>query len=92
VDAVCHRGVGFWLWLPQRAVPCDGIATGLADALARHSPLSRVISGLRSGAGSNAQCNQHNNTDPDNQHRKRNGIIIEPVPALYAHDAKSIPK
>jgi hypothetical protein len=69
VDAVCHRGVGLWLWLPQRAVPCDGIATGLADALAHHSPLSRVISGLRSGAGSNAQCNQHNNTDPDNHQR-----------------------
>jgi hypothetical protein len=44
------------------------------------------------GAGSNAQCKQHNNTDPDNQRRKRNGIIIEPVPALYTHDATPIPK
>jgi hypothetical protein len=63
------------------------------DALAHRSPLSRVISGLvrlvRMGAGSNAQCNQHNNTDPDNQHGKRNRIIIEPVPTLYTHDATS---
>jgi hypothetical protein len=44
------------------------------------------------GAGSNAQCNQHNNSDPDNQSRKRNGIIIEPVPALNTHDATSTPK
>jgi hypothetical protein len=43
-------------------------------------------------AGSNAQCNQHNNTDPDHQNRKRYGIIIEPVPALYTHDATPIPE
>jgi hypothetical protein len=43
------------------------------------------------GAGSNAQCKQHNNTDPDYQHRKRYGIIIEPVSASYTHDATSIP-
>jgi hypothetical protein len=59
-------------------------------------PLSRAIFGLIRlvllEAGSNAQCNQHNNTDPDNQHRKRNGIIIQPVSALYTHDATSTPK
>ena len=52
----------------------------------------RSRSARSNGAGSNAQCNQHNNTDPDNQHRKRNGIIIEPVAVLYTHDATSIPK
>jgi len=36
--------------------------------------------------GLNAQRNQHNNTDPDNQRGKRDGIVIEPVPA-YTHDA-----
>jgi hypothetical protein len=39
------------------------------------------------GIGSNTQCNQHNDTDPNNQHRDRNGIVIEPMPALYTHDA-----
>ena len=44
------------------------------------------------GAGSNTQCNQHNDTDPNNQHRDRNGIVIEPMPALYTHDATRLAK
>jgi len=36
---------------------------------------------------SNVQGNQHNNTDPDHEHRERYGIVIEPVPTLYRHDA-----
>jgi hypothetical protein len=38
--------------------------------------------------GSNGQRNQHHNTEPDSQHRKRDGIIIKSVPALYTHDNK----
>jgi hypothetical protein len=38
---------------------------------------------------SNAQCKQRNNADPDHQHHERYGIVIEPVPTLYTHDAAS---
>jgi hypothetical protein len=36
---------------------------------------------------SDAQSQQRNNADTDYQHRKRNGIVIEPMPALHTHDA-----
>jgi hypothetical protein len=36
---------------------------------------------------SNAQCEQRNNADPDHQHHQRYGIVIEPVPTEYTHDA-----
>ena len=37
--------------------------------------------------GSNAQHDQHNDTNPDYQRGKCYGIVIEPVPALYTHNA-----
>ena len=49
----------------------------ISEAREGAAPRARAV-----GIGSNAQCNQHNNTDPDYQNRKRYGIIIEPVPAL----------
>jgi hypothetical protein len=52
----------------------------------------RALPSVLMGAGTNAQCKQHNNTDPDYQNRKRYRIMIEPVPALYTHDATSIPE
>jgi hypothetical protein len=36
---------------------------------------------------SNAQCKQGNNADTDHQHHKRYGIVIEPMPTEYTHDA-----
>jgi hypothetical protein len=41
------------------------------------------------GPPSNAQCKQRNDADPDHQHNECNGIIIQPVPIPYAHDAAS---
>jgi hypothetical protein len=41
---------------------------------------------------SNVQCNQHNNTDPNYERRKRYGIIFQPLPALYTHDAPIDPE
>jgi len=37
--------------------------------------------------GSNAQHDQHNDTNPDYQRGERYGIVIEPVPTLYTHNA-----
>src|SRR6516225_728177 len=36
---------------------------------------------------SKAQCQQRYDPDSDHQHCKRNGIVIEPMPTLYTHDA-----
>jgi hypothetical protein len=41
---------------------------------------------VSSAASSNAQCEQLNNSDPNQEHRKGYGIVIEPVPTMYVHD------
>jgi len=35
---------------------------------------------------SNVQCDQQNSPDPEQERRKRYGIVVQPVPTLYAHD------
>jgi hypothetical protein len=54
----------------------------------RLSPSSEAYSHLDLlVAPSNDQCEQFNNADSYHQHRKRDRIVIEPMPPLYIHDA-----
>jgi hypothetical protein len=40
---------------------------------------------------SKAQCEERNNAYPDYQDRKRYGIVVEPIPTKYTHDASPYP-
>ena len=37
---------------------------------------------------SDTQCQQHNDGDPNSEHCKDDGVILKPIPPLYAHYAR----
>jgi hypothetical protein len=52
--------------------------------------LAAVAEDASAQAGLDTECNQHHDRNTNDQHRNRHRIIIEPVSALYAHNATSI--
>jgi hypothetical protein len=83
---------------PASGLPClptallAHVACAIAGPIAKAVIMAAKRIGFMAPSQSNGQCKQHDSADPDNQHRKRYCIIIEPVSALYAHDATSILK